>query len=129
MNRAPSPSDSCPGCGIRYARFMPGQWGSSSDRRAPSSGKRHAWAEHIAHCGAPVRQVKSNPSAAEDFLREQLALGAAPAREIEQAAFAMGYSRRTLHRAKRLAGVVSRRYSNSNRGQGEWLWSLDDCPF
>lgn len=131
MNRAPSPSDSCPGCGIRYARFMPGQWGSGT-KGNPSSAKRHAWAHHTRHCGQTVVDLcpfdvqSTLRDRAEGWLATHLSLGAAPARDVIAAAKQAGIGKRTLDYAKRAIGVQVERQSTGNRGRGCWYWHLPE---
>ncbi|MEZ6243371.1 MAG: AAA family ATPase [Phycisphaerales bacterium] len=57
-----------------------------------------------------------------DWLRDFLADGPKPAREVLSEAKAAGFSKRTLDRAKPMAGVLTRKDGIS----GGWVWSLDD---
>jgi hypothetical protein len=59
-----------------------------------------------------------------EFLRSGLESGARPAMEVMAAAAQAGLSERTLRRAKRVLGVVSRRASGGGLDR-PWLWSLD----
>jgi hypothetical protein len=60
-------------------------------------------------------------ASAEEFLWDILATGAQPVNEVEQAAQALGISKRTLHRAKAEIGVESRK---ANQAGGQWWWEL-----
>lgn len=57
---------------------------------------------------------------AEQFLREALASGAMPQKEIERECKGAGYSVATLRRAKKRIGIVSRK----DGMKGVWFWSL-----
>jgi serine/threonine-protein kinase len=58
-----------------------------------------------------------------EFLREQLAFGPLPSKAIKHAASSEGISPATLNRAKKRAGVVSRKLGNPGRAQS-WTWAL-----
>jgi hypothetical protein len=63
------------------------------------------------------------------FLREYLALGPKPAREVIRVASDQGISERTLKRAKRPAAVISEpRRHGSDRSFQEWVWRLREEP-
>ncbi len=62
---------------------------------------------------------------AEDFLREELALGARPTGEILAAARGNDVSERTLKRAKKRLGVRSEKVGQPGK-RGHWEWSLPD---
>lgn len=57
---------------------------------------------------------------AEQFLREALAHGAMPQKEIEQECKGAGFSVATLRRAKKRIGIVSKK----DGMKGVWFWSL-----
>ncbi|MFZ2541001.1 MAG: AAA family ATPase [Gallionella sp.] len=57
---------------------------------------------------------------AEQFLREQLAGGAMPQKEIEQECKGAGFSVATLRRAKKRLGITSKK----DGMKGVWFWSL-----
>lgn len=62
---------------------------------------------------------------AEDFLREALADGERPAKEIQTEAKQCGISDSTLNRTKRRLGVVSRQEGGGFSSKGRiWYWSL-----
>jgi hypothetical protein len=61
---------------------------------------------------------------AEEFLRDKLSCGPAPAKEAEEHARALGISTRTLRRARKKLGVIPARESEGTQGHGRWLWSL-----
>jgi hypothetical protein len=58
------------------------------------------------------------------FLRELLAGGPLLSNEVRVRAEASGLSWASLRRAKPRIGIVARRESKSNTGEGRWLWSL-----
>ena len=66
------------------------------------------------------------------FLRDELADGAVPARQVYRDAQDLGITKRTLDRAKADLGVVTQRQGNvGSRGGGGWVWQLachDDTP-
>ncbi|WP_397546760.1 AAA family ATPase [Rhodothermus marinus] len=69
----------------------------------------------------PPRETKQDEAA--EWLREQLADGPRPAREIFEAAEAAGFSERTIRRAQRALGVVAERVNTGgSRGAGAWYW-------
>lgn len=55
-----------------------------------------------------------------DFLREELAGGPIPAKEIESAASSAGHSAATVRRARKALGVIA----DKDGYQGPWRWSL-----
>jgi putative DNA primase/helicase len=60
-----------------------------------------------------------------DFLREALADGRRPAKEVETAARELGISARTLRRARRSLGVLASHTGEAGqRGAGAWWWEL-----
>lgn len=61
---------------------------------------------------------------AEEFLRDKLSAGSAPAKEAEEDARALMIMPRTLRRARKKLGVISRRESEGRDGRGHWMWSL-----
>jgi putative DNA primase/helicase len=61
---------------------------------------------------------------AEDFLRQALADGPRPVKEIKGEAEDAGLTMRTVRRAKDDIGVRSRRQSYGGGGEGEWVWYL-----
>jgi putative DNA primase/helicase len=63
---------------------------------------------------------------AADFLRDELAAGAVPVREIQKRARAAGIADRTLRRAKAVVGADNRK--NSYRGGWEWYLRADPSP-
>jgi putative DNA primase/helicase len=63
-------------------------------------------------------------SEAEEFLRDKLSAGPVPAKEAEEDARALMIMPRTLRRARKKLGVISRRESEGRDGRGQWLWSL-----
>lgn len=71
---------------------------------------------------------KSRLEEAVEFLRQMLADGPVPAREIEQAAKEAGITTMTLRRAKEVLGVrVSREHlPGEGRGKGRWVWAMPD---
>ena len=61
---------------------------------------------------------------ADEFLTSYLKDGPQPATEVTKAAALDGIKKRTLDRAKKRVGVVSRRQSKDNKGGGGWIWEL-----
>ena len=61
------------------------------------------------------------------FLRDELAAGPAPARDIYHDAKGTEISKRTLHRAKSKLRIISRRHGEpGKRGGGTWNWELPE---
>jgi len=61
------------------------------------------------------------------FLKEELADGPVPARDVYRDAEGAAISKRTLERAKAQTGVVARRLGEKGkRGAGGWAWQLPD---
>lgn len=60
------------------------------------------------------------------WLREQLAAGPVGAKEITKRAAEVGFSTKTLNRAKKVAGVVSRPHRDESQEFTAWKWSLKD---
>ena len=67
---------------------------------------------------------KSARSEAEDFLREVLANGPAPQKDVKDAAHGAGLAWATVRRAKDRLGVQAQRVSFGLDGTGHWVWSL-----
>jgi len=69
---------------------------------------------------------RSALEAAEEFLREALARGPVPQKELKADAEGAGLSWATVRRAKDRLGVIVRRETASGfaSGAGQWLWSL-----
>jgi hypothetical protein len=67
---------------------------------------------------------RSAIEAAEEFLREVLAGGPVPQKELKVDAEGAGLSWATVRRAKDRVGVIVRRESEGASGAGRWLWSL-----
>jgi hypothetical protein len=63
---------------------------------------------------------RSQLAEAQEFLREKLAGGTVPAREVAQHAAALGIAARTLRRARKSAGVLVEKTGMD----GGWVWSL-----
>lgn len=74
--------------------------------------------ELLAEPTAPNAEDKSELARAVEFLQEVLAFGPLEAKVVQAQAKAAGISERTLSRAKKKAGVVSK------VGAGAWVWSL-----
>ena len=64
-----------------------------------------------------------------EFLKETLADGPRPAKEIQTEARQCGISERTLNRAKAALGVQSKKQGGTFGGRRDWLWELpaEDC--
>ena len=61
------------------------------------------------------------------FLKNELADGALPAKDVYRDAEGIGISKRTLARAKAQLGIVSQQsHEGGKRGGGGWVWSLPD---
>lgn len=69
------------------------------------------------------REERSALGEARAWLRAELADGPRPAKEIEAAAAARGFSTVTIVRARKAEGVVSRKARGRNGG---WMWSVHD---
>jgi putative DNA primase/helicase len=69
-------------------------------------------------------EIHSARREAEEFLLELLANGPVGAKEGADHARALGIAPRTLKRARKKLGVVSRRESEGRGGRGQWVWSL-----
>jgi putative DNA primase/helicase len=70
-------------------------------------------------------QDRTATEEAADFLRELLADGPVPQKDIEAQADAAGLSWATVKRAKKIAGVkAERRGVEGERGAGRWYWSI-----
>jgi hypothetical protein len=67
---------------------------------------------------------RSAIEAAEEFLREVLAGGPVPQKELKADAEGAGLSWTTVRRAKDRLGVIVKRESEGASGAGRWLWSL-----
>jgi putative DNA primase/helicase len=67
---------------------------------------------------------RSARAEAEDFLRELLADGPQPQKEIKAAAEGAGISWATVRRAKDTLAVQAERESEGKTGAGRWLWKL-----
>ena len=67
---------------------------------------------------------RSATSEAEEFLRDKLSGVWVPAKDTEEHARALGIMPRTLRRARKKLGVLTRRESEGRDGRGQWLWSL-----
>jgi putative DNA primase/helicase len=67
---------------------------------------------------------RSATADAEEFLRDKLSAGPVPAKDAEDHAQALMIMPRTLRRARKKLGVISRRESEGRDGRGQWLWSL-----
>jgi hypothetical protein len=67
---------------------------------------------------------RSAATAAEEFLRDKLSAGPVSAKDAEDHAQALMIMPRTLRRARKKLGVVSRRESEGRGGRGQWVWSL-----
>ena len=65
----------------------------------------------------------SEVAGAEQFLRDELAAGAKPQKEIERECKGAGYSVAALRRAKKQLGIVSKK----DGMKGAWFWSLPDA--
>lgn len=71
------------------------------------------------------RQDDGERDDAPGFLRELLAYGARPAKEIFAEASSAGFSKDAMHRAKRKIGAVAvKRGGNFGGGKQEWVWQL-----
>ncbi|MDE2836057.1 MAG: AAA family ATPase [Chloroflexota bacterium] len=96
----------------------------------PSDAFTVAWRKPVfpAHMNAlagPRPDDGARTRAAQTFLTRALADGPRPASEIEREAAMHGISRRTLFRARALAGIRSTRIGASEGpGAGAWYWSL-----
>lgn len=74
---------------------------------------------------APVdREARTDRQEAADWLREQLAEGPVRAKEIMSDAKALGFSERTLQRARRDIGAEARKEGFG----GAWRWELSSSP-
>jgi AAA domain-containing protein/DnaB helicase-like protein len=74
--------------------------------------------------GAPAGEARTERDEAMDFLREELASGPQPVKEVQAGARSAGVSTRTLERAKAALGVKAQRESTGQGGPGRWLWAL-----
>jgi hypothetical protein len=64
-------------------------------------------------------------SEAQDFLREVLADGPLPSKDVEDEGRGAGIAKRTLDRARQSLGVTSERKGEAGkRGGGTWYWTL-----
>ena len=59
-----------------------------------------------------------------EFLRQELAKGPVPMREIRERAEGAGLSWATVRRAKDSLGIVPERISEGSDGAGRWVWAL-----
>lgn len=60
-----------------------------------------------------------------NFLRNELAAGPVPGKEVYSSAESIGISKRTLERAKAQISVITRRMGEKGkRGAGNWTWDL-----
>jgi AAA domain len=73
----------------------------------------------------PMEEERSAADEAQDFLRDYLADGEKPAKEVIREARKAGIAERTLDRAKK--GLVKARRANAvgeSQGSGQWAWYL-----
>jgi hypothetical protein len=63
----------------------------------------------------------------EELLRDLLAGGPIPQKEIKEAAEGNGLAWATVRRAKDRLGAKAQRQSEGKTGAGRWLWSLQDA--
>jgi hypothetical protein len=81
--------------------------------------------EALAAANGDARDRTATEEAA-DFLREILADGPLPQRDVERQADAAGLSWATVKRAKKAVGVrTERRGVEGERGAGRWYWSIN----
>jgi hypothetical protein len=70
-------------------------------------------------------EERSALSEAQDFLREVLADGPLPSKDVEDEGRGAGIAKRTLDRARQSLGVTSERKGEAGkRGGGTWYWTL-----
>ena len=77
----------------------------------------------LAACSA-AGEGKSARSEAEMFLRETLANGPVPQKDVKDAVEGAGLAWATMRRAKNKLGVKTQRVSIGMDGSGHWVWSL-----
>ena len=73
---------------------------------------------------ATAGEAKSARSEAEEFLREMLASGPVPQKDIKDASQGAGLAWATVRRAKERLRVEAQRVSFGVDGAGHWVWSL-----
>ena len=73
---------------------------------------------------AEDKRDRSSRETAETFLRERLAGGPVPQREVKADAEGAGLAWATVRRAKDRLGVVAQRESHGRDGAGRWTWAM-----
>ncbi len=74
---------------------------------------------------AATGETSSDREEATEFLRECLKDGPRPARQVLEEGKRVGFSEKTLQRARKDVGVKPRRLGgNGSRGAGSWMWEL-----
>ena len=73
---------------------------------------------------AEDKRDRSSRETAETFLRERLAGGPVPQREVKADAEGAGLAWATVRRAKDRLGVVAQRKSHGRDGAGRWTWAM-----
>lgn len=109
-------------------RIVPARWGDGPDEvatRIEWTGEAEVTADEIAFGPPPAEQAAAR-SEGEGFLREALANGPRPAREIEREAEEAGIAGITLRRARQKLGVIVRREGFGSAGR--FVWSLPGEP-
>jgi len=92
------------------------------------SAQRVEWGEPLEGTARELMAVEQDDNdadaleEAEAFLHDQLASGAVPTKELQQAAKAHGHQWRTIERAEKDLGVVA----TKEGFQGAWAWCLPD---
>jgi len=69
-------------------------------------------------------RMRSAGTEAEEFLKEVLAAGPIPQKEVKGPADGHGLSRATVRRASKRLGVNAQRESTGTSGTGRWVWFL-----
>jgi len=80
--------------------------------------------EHDILGGGPKGSESTPIQEAVDFLNQALSGGSTPANTVLKDAKAQGIADRTLNRAKRKLGVVSRKFEKGTAGYPGWEWRL-----
>jgi hypothetical protein len=69
-------------------------------------------------------EERSGRREAEDFLRDALAQGEKPAKDVQKEARTLGISEITINRTKRALGIKSKKLGGNFGSKAEWYWSL-----
>jgi RecA-family ATPase len=96
---------------------------SPSGARFSWTGKSELTARRILSA-ADDEEERSGRREAEDFLREALAQGEKPAKDVQKDARTLGITEITINRTKRALGIKSKKLGGHFGSKGEWYWSL-----